>query len=139
MNNTIKNKIRLAVGVALLTPSLAFATNGYFAHGWGMKSKALAGAGIANPEDGLAAANNPAGMVVAGNRVDFGLDLFSPDREATVSGSAGGAADQTIDGNGDSVFLIPEFGYNQMLDNNSSIGVAVYGNGGMNTNYENGV
>ena len=139
MNKSIKNKIRLAVGVALLTPSLAFATNGYFAHGWGMKSKALGGAGIANPEDGLAAANNPAGMVVVGNRVDFGVDVFSPDRSATVTGTAGGAADQVADGNGDDNFLIPEFGYNQMLNSNSSIGVAVYGNGGMNTNYENGI
>lgn len=139
MNKTIKNRIRLVTAVALLTPSLAFATNGYFAHGWGMKSKAMGGAGIANPQDGLAAANNPAGMVVIGNRVDFGLDVFSPDRGATISGTAGGVADQTLDGNGDDNFLIPEFGYNQMINDRMSFGVSVYGNGGMNSNYENGI
>lgn len=138
MNTAIKNKIRLAAALALLTPSLAFATNGYFSHGWGMKSKALAGAGIANAEDGMAGANNPAAMVVAGNRVDFGLDLFSPDRESTVSGNGGGG-NQTADGNGDDMFLIPEFGYNQMMGSNRSFGVVVYGNGGMNTSYDGGI
>jgi len=138
MKISFKNKIRMATAVALLTPSLAFATNGYFAHGWGMKSKAMAGAGIANGEDGLAAANNPAGMITAGNRVDFGLDVFSPDRTSTIAGNGGGG-DQTADGNGDDNFLIPEFGYNQMINSTMSVGVSVYGNGGMNTNYENGI
>jgi long-chain fatty acid transport protein len=32
-------------------------------------------------------------------------------------------------------FLIPEFGYNRMLDSNMSLGVTVYGNGGMNSDY----
>ncbi len=139
MKISFKNKIRMATAVALLTPSLAFATNGYFAHGWGMKSKAMAGAGIANAEDGLSAANNPAGMVHVGNRVDFGIDWFSPDRESNITGTAGAVADQSLDGNGTDNFLIPEFGYNQMLGADRSIGVAVYGNGGMNTNYEGGV
>ena len=138
MNKTIKNKIRLVTALVLLTPSLAFATNGYFAHGWGMKSKAMAGAGIATGQDGLAAATNPAGMVVVGNRLDFGLDVFSPDRTATISGNGGGG-NQTADGNGDDNFLIPEFGYNQMINSTMSFGVSVYGNGGMNTNYENGI
>ncbi len=35
-------------------------------------------------------------------------------------------------------FLIPHVGYNRMLDANSSVGVSVYGNGGMNTQYESG-
>lgn len=135
MNKVITNKIRLVTAVALLAPTMAFATNGYFAHGWGMKSKAMAGAGIANPEDGIAAANNPAGMVVVGNRLDFGVDLFSPDRTATITGPAA----STNDGNGDDLFFIPEFGYNQMLNSKMSFGVSVYGNGGMNTNYENGI
>lgn len=139
MKISFKNKIRMATAVALLTPSLAFATNGYFAHGWGMKSKAMAGAGIANPEDAMAGANNPAGMVHAGNRVDFGIDWFSPDREASITGNGGGLNQGPLDGNGSDNFLIPEFGYNQMLGNDSSFGVVVYGNGGMNTNYEGGI
>jgi len=32
-------------------------------------------------------------------------------------------------------FLIPEFGYNRMLNSNLALGVTVYGNGGMNSDY----
>ena len=39
-----------AVAFALASGS-AFATNGYFAHGYGTKNKALAGAGAALPQD----------------------------------------------------------------------------------------
>lgn len=35
-------------------------------------------------------------------------------------------------------FLIPEFGYNKMMNSNMSLGVSVYGNGGMNTDYASG-
>jgi len=138
MKNELKFKLKIIAAAVLLTPSVAFATNGYFAHGWGMKSKSMGGAGIATGQDGLAAATNPAGMIIAGNRVDFGLDVFSPDRNATISGNGGGG-NQEANGNGDDNFLIPEFGYNQMLNDNMSFGVSVYGNGGMNTNYENGI
>lgn len=140
MKNIIKRSTFYAavLAVAAVSPA-AMATNGYFAHGWGMKSKAMAGAGIANPEDGLAAANNPAGMVLVGNRIDFGVDWFSPDRSATISGAGSSALNQSLDGNGNDNFLIPEFGYNQMINATMSLGVSVYGNGGMNTKYNNGV
>jgi long-chain fatty acid transport protein len=75
-------------------------------------------------------------MVMVGNRYDVGLNLFRPDRETTVTGPGGAAiAVGTYDGNGDENFLVPEFGYNKMLNPNLSVGVSVYGNGGMNTNY----
>ena len=35
-------------------------------------------------------------------------------------------------------FFVPEFGYNAMVGSNMSLGVTVYGNGGMNTNYPQG-
>ena len=108
---------------------MAHATNGYFSHGYGMKSKGMGGVGIALPQDTLAAASNPAGMVEVGNRVDFGLDWFSPKRDATIAG--------TNYKSGSNNFYIPEFGYNQMRGTDTSIGVAVYGNGGMNTDYPN--
>lgn len=41
-------------------------------------------------------------------------------------------------GNGKKNFLVPEFGYNKMLGWNMALGVNVYGNGGMNTTYDNG-
>jgi long-chain fatty acid transport protein len=129
------NKIVVSMMAAgIMASPLAHATNGYFSHGYGMKAKGMAGVGIALPQDSLAAATNPAGIVMVGNRMDVGVDLFIPDRGVTLTSGAGPAAG-TYDGNGDSSFLIPEFGYNMSIDADSAFGVAVYGNGGMNTKY----
>lgn len=126
-------KIAALTALALL-PGVGHATLGYFAHGYGMKSIGMGGVGIALPQDSIAAASNPAGMVMVGNRYDVGLNLFRPEREATITG-AGALTAGTYDGNDDENFLVPEFGYNKMLNPNLSVGVSVYGNGGMNTNY----
>ncbi|MFP3874455.1 MAG: OmpP1/FadL family transporter [Thiohalophilus sp.] len=135
-----KRLLATAVAAALALPSAAFATNGYFAHGYGTKNKGLGGAGVALPQDSQAAATNPAGMVRVGDRMDLGAALFSPQREYTVSGTSGGAGgafslqEGTVESDSD-YFLIPHFGRNWMLDADSSIGVSLYGNGGMNTDY----
>lgn len=119
----------------------AFATNGYFSHGYGIKAKSMGGVGIALPQDALAAATNPAGMAMVGDRVDFGLDLFSPNRTATWTGAGNpinGVYQVVTPGNypsGRNLFAIPEFGYNRMMNRDMSLGVVVYGNGGMNTDY----
>ena len=39
---------------------------------------------------------------------------------------------------GSNLFLIPEFGYNRMIGWDMSLGVSVYGNGGMNTDFNGG-
>ncbi len=138
-----KNQLALAVAIAagVALPTSAFATTGYFSHGYGTKSKGLAGAGVALSQDAMAAATNPAGMVNVGDRLDVGLALFSPIREYTVSGATGSPGPGsfplqlgTVESDNE-LFFIPHFGYNKMLDANSSIGVTVYGNGGMNTKY----
>jgi len=131
---------KLAICAALaaaFAPGLASATDGYYADGYGIKAKGRAGSGTAMATDAFGGANNPAAMVFVGNRIDFGVDLFSPRREAARTGS--GAAG--IDGQAESdsnYFLIPEFGYNRMINPNLSLGVTVYGNGGMNTDYPGG-
>ncbi len=122
--------------VAAFAPGLASATDGYFADGYGIKSKGRAGTGTAMATDAFGGANNPASMVFVGNRIDFGVDLFSPRRESARTGSAAG-----INGQADSdsnYFLIPEFGYNKMINPNLSLGITVYANGGMNTDYPGG-
>ncbi|MDO9474358.1 MAG: outer membrane protein transport protein [Caulobacter sp.] len=109
----------------------AFATNGYFSHGYGMKAKGMGGAATATHDDAFFGANNPAAAAFAGNRIDLGMDLFSPIREYTrVGGALPGSAES--DSN---YFLVPEFGYNRMVNSNLALGVTVYGNGGMNTDY----
>jgi len=113
----------------------AYATNGYFSHGYGMKAKGMGGAATATSNDAFFGANNPAAAAFAGNRLDLGADLFSPRREASRTGLG------PFDGSADSdskYFLIPEFGYNHMYSPDLALGVTVYGNGGMNTNYPGG-
>ncbi|GAB4511564.1 MAG: TonB-dependent receptor [Sulfuricaulis sp.] len=125
--------LALAVAAAVAAPS-AFATNGYFQHGYGIKSQGMAGAGVAYAQDALAAATNPAGMVMVGNRWDLGLSLFQPNRDTAIT--APNPTATSYDPNKDDLFFIPEFGYNTMLNSKSSFGVSVYGNGGMNTSYK---
>ena len=126
--------LALAVAAAVAAP-VAFATNGYFQHGYGVKSQGMAGAGVALAQDSLAAATNPAGMVMVGNRWDLGVTAFQPNRDTAIVGN-GSIGTVSYDPNKDDLFFIPEFGYNTMLDKNSSFGVSVYGNGGMNTSYK---
>jgi long-chain fatty acid transport protein len=127
--------LALAVAAAVAAPS-AFATYGYFSHGYGMKSKGMAGAVTALTEDAFGGANNPASMVWVGNRLDLGMDWFSPKRSMDRKGSVTGL-DAAVPSESDN-FFIPEFGYNAMINPNMSFGVTVYGNGGMNTNYPAG-
>ena len=125
------------VAAAALVSPWALATDGYFPHGYGMKSLGMGGASVARIDDTFGGANNPAEMVFVGNRLDLGLSMFSPTRGAERSG----AAIPSLNGNIDSEskqFWIPEFGYNHMLWPDLSLGVTVYGNGGMNTDYPQG-
>jgi len=99
----------------------------------------MGGAGVALPQGALAAATNPAGMVFVGNRFDLDLSLFRPIRSGSIIGNRlpPGYPDVngTYDGSRLKDFVMPELGFNHMLRSNLSIGVAMYGNGGMNTTY----
>jgi long-chain fatty acid transport protein len=136
-------KLGMAVLVVLFLLSLstvALATNGYFAHGYSVKNKALAGAGVALPLDSLSASMNPAGMVFVGTRLDVGLTFFNPNREYTVQGNqspfpAFGLTPGTVESDSD-WFMIPALGFNKMLNDKNSLGISVFGNGGMNTDYD---
>lgn len=141
MNTNLKKTLLIVAISSVFAASTAQATNGYFAHGYGTKNKALAGGGSALPQDAMIAASNPAGMVWVGERMDLGAAIFAPLREYTVSGSPPNAGPPTFDlqlgtvESDSNIFLVPHFARNWMLDSESSIGVSVYGNGGMNTNY----
>lgn len=134
----ISRSVRMALAAtACALPFAAIATDGYFSHGYGMKGKGMAGATTALAADAFGGANNPAGMAWVGNRLDVGLDLFSPRRKVKREGSAGGALNFSVDSDS-TLFAIPEFGYNRMVSPNLALGVTVYGNGGMNTDFEGG-
>ena len=128
-----KNRLAAACAAACLAgamaPGVAHATDGYFQPGYSVRSVGMGGVGIALPQDALAAATNPAGMALIGTRFDAGLTLFHPDRQATIG-------NVTYSGNAQSNFLIPEVGYNRMLNSDMSVGISLYGNGGMNSGYD---
>ena len=134
--------------ILLVFASAAQATNGYSPTGFGTANKGLAGAGVALPQDALAGATNPAGMVYLGDRLDLGVALFNPNRGFTANDNAGpppaapGDPSSMPPGDYDSrndVFLIPHFGWNHQLDDQSSIGVLLGANGGLNTDYSSDI
>jgi long-chain fatty acid transport protein len=76
-------------------------------------------------------------MAFAGNRFDVGLDLFSPWREASRTGGAAFGLDGSAKSDSN-YFGVPEGAFNYMVRPNLALGVTVYGNGGMNTDYPTG-
>ncbi|MEW6585804.1 MAG: outer membrane protein transport protein [Nitrospirota bacterium] len=129
------------VSMLILTSGSADATNGYFAHGYSLESKSMAGAGVALPQGSLDASINPASMAFVGRRIDIGLSFFNPNRDYTVKGNPSGAPGSfgLTPGKVESDrewFYIPSIGFNWQFDDKNSVGVSIYGNGGMNTDYD---
>jgi len=122
--NTSPSKRRarkLAVLALLASPlTAALATDGYFSHGYGMKAKGMGGASVAMTDNAFAGANNPATAAWAGERLEVGVDVFSPERSMARTGSAAGLnAAVTSDS---TTFLIPELGYNHALSEQLGVG-----------------
>lgn len=128
----IKKKL-LATAVLTALPLSAFATDGYFQHGYGVIAQGMGGAAVAMSEDAMGGANNPASMVWAGKRLDAGATIFSPKRRAKRTDNPMGLNGSST--SSDNYFLIPSFGYNHVLTDKLTVGVTVYGNGGMDTHY----
>jgi long-chain fatty acid transport protein len=134
----IKKIVASLFSLGMVASPLANATNGYFPIGYGAQNEGMGGASIALPLDSLAAANNPAGMVMVGDRVDVELTFFKPTRNAEISRAQNPQfTNGNFDGNGRSMFYVPSFGYNKLISADTSVGVSVFGNGGMNTQYDN--
>jgi long-chain fatty acid transport protein len=111
----------------------AQATEGYFQYGWGARQGGLAGAGVADSRDAMALSLNPAGLVDVGRQWQFGASLFMPYRSYTATGTAlvgRGSFDSS-----QNIFAIPNIAYSSPIDAESAWGVAMFGNGGMNTNW----
>jgi long-chain fatty acid transport protein len=73
-------------------------------------------------------------------RYDIAFSVFSPSRQYTVVGNPSGypgtfgLTPGTVK-SGSKVFFIPSVGANWKLDNESAFNVSIFGNGGMNTDY----
>ena len=123
---------RLAPAALLLLAHQATATNGYFLQGYGTDSKAQAGVGVALPLDSLTVATNPAGLTAVADALTFGVEIFRPRRDATLV--QGGHAEE-FDGNDTKTFYLPEIGTSRHINDRLAWGVALYGNGGLDTSY----
>jgi long-chain fatty acid transport protein len=130
--NTTHHTARLKqwAALALLASTMtgARATDGYFPHGYGMKAKGMGGASVAMTDNAFAGATNPAIAAWAGDRAEVGVDVFMPERSMERTGLGVTKSDSNT-------FYIPEFGYNKKLSEQMGVGITVYGNGGMNTDY----
>ena len=130
--------------VSVFAVGNVWATNGYFTHGIGTKNKAMAGAGIAMPEDAIDVANNPAVAPFVGNQLVIGAALFSPTRkyETTESLLNGHFGAFTIGPNSlessREFFVIPHVSKSWQLNNDSAWAISLYGRGGMNTTWNGG-
>jgi long-chain fatty acid transport protein len=122
----------LLAAVGLAVAAAAPATNGYFAESFGTKSNGVAGASTAFVQDALTIATNPAGLTQLQDGFDVGVDVFIPRRGATFDQ---GGTQTSFNANDTGTFLIPALGYNHRLGERLAWGLALFGNGGLNTDY----
>jgi len=113
----MKYKLLLTSAITLALNSGAYATNGYWSHGYGAKSKSIAGACVAMKLGTMCAASNPGSLVKVGNRINDDASAVGPPMGPTSIPP--GEYESRND-----FFLIPHFAYNRMLDDNSSLGIA---------------
>lgn len=136
MNKFFKHAVLVS---ALLAANAAHATNGYFLPGFGFRSQGMGGVGIAFGRDSLSIAANPANAVNTGMRGDLGFGIFNPERAGRVfNDPATPVVGFNFSGNTESdnkYFIVPEVGFTMPLTDRLHAGLAVVGNGGMNTNY----
>lgn len=140
--NVKRSLVAIAVAAAIAAPA-AHATNGYFKIGYGTKNRGMAGTGIAFSQDSLAPATNPSGLSFVGNRIDFGVELFNPNRHAQLDASQGGfgmlgGMDSGKVDSGATLFAIPHAGFAFNMGN-MTVGLSITANGGMNTRYNSNI
>ena len=135
MTYKFKGPVLAAGTILAFAAGTAHATDGYFLSGIGAAAKGSGGVAIAMPQDALAIATNPAAATEIGHRLDAGIEVFVPDRGATISGNGAGL-NGNYSGNGANPFVLPEMAYVRPLSDSVAVGIAINGNGGMNTTYK---
>lgn len=139
-----KISTRKAAGVvaalAMMSSAPAFATEGYFSHGYGAVNKSMAGAGVALQMDAMSQAINPAALTGVDSQFTADASIFSPHRSHTVTSSGPPLGPFPLNtGSFDSdreYFPIPGMAGSYTLDDASAFGWAFYANGGMNTTWK---
>jgi len=71
----------MIIAAMLLFPTVSSATNGYWAHGYGPKSKSIAGACVAMAFGAMCTASNPGSLVLVGQSDGSGgFPIFTQSR-----------------------------------------------------------
>ncbi len=141
----------LSLVISLLVGGAASAANGYQLNGWGAASRGMSGAGIALVDDAMGAAGNPASIAtLEGNQWQLGTTVLharpsfrageipagepAPGAFAFRPGIRRAEPDQASQVQ--QIFFIPYGAITWRLDERSSFGVVLYGNGGLNATYQ---
>ena len=128
-------RITLGLTAVWLAGNVAQATDGYFQYGYGARQSSLGGAGVADSRDAMALSLNSAGLVDVDRQLQVDVSIFMPYRSYTATGTVF-VAPGSYDSN-DNIFPVPNMAYSAPIDGDSAWGIALYGNGGMNTNWPN--
>jgi long-chain fatty acid transport protein len=129
MNTLLARAITL---VLFASPTLAMATNGYQLIGVGSYQKSMGGAVTANPGSAMTAITNPAGMARIGNRTDFSMEAFMPDRSADFGAFGGDEVKSDSE-----LYGVPAIGWTAPVDGQSDLyfGGGMYGTSGLGVDY----
>lgn len=113
-------------------PALALATNGYQLMGVGSYQKSLGGAVTAKPGSAMTAVSNPAGAARIGNRADFSMEAFMPERRVDFTALGGDQRDSAVD-----IYGVPAIGWAAPTSAGSDMyfGGGMYGTSGMGVDY----
>ncbi|MBZ0106492.1 MAG: outer membrane protein transport protein [Sulfuricella denitrificans] len=120
---------KLVTAIACMAcPVSALATNGMNMEAYGPIALGMGGASMAYDNGSAAMMNNPAtlGLMAEGHRLDLALGMLAPDVNSSMGSSASKSSADAFGG--------PALGWSRRHDK-VTLGVGVYGQGGMGTEY----
>tara|TARA_R110001592_G_scaffold363396_2_gene687630 strand:+ start:47155 stop:48561 length:1407 start_codon:yes stop_codon:yes gene_type:complete len=114
----------------------AAAGGGYFTLGYGHIGQQMAGAVTAVAGDVYAGASNPAKLTTAGNDLEIGVGFLNPNRKVKRTGATGDGAIYNFSSTSrNPLYVVPDFAYSRQLDDTKAVGITIYANGGLNSEY----
>lgn len=121
---------------AMLITSKAYAGDGYFPYGQGIKAKGAGGAQTAFADEATAIAINPALTKEIGNRIDIGVEVANLDAKSSRHDSLISSFDGEFDST-NAPLVLPNISAVKDLDDRQAVGISFYSNGGIAAKYNN--
>jgi long-chain fatty acid transport protein len=131
----------------VLAPYVASATNGASAIGYGARQRGVGGAAVGFPQGPLSGAANPANLSFVDAGFELSLEVFLPDRAASLDtalkdnpDTVGLLGEEKVSATSDSpFFMVPNAAVSWRLGEGLTGAFIAYANGGMNTDYAENV